>query len=528
MEKIDLQDFLFNAEPTRRQLLKYHSDKHKKYKIQVFRNHSFELIEHLMAAYLDYADLGVDICYSAYDDSFSFSDFEAEAHLYILWIDSERYKDKSISFLQESISRIRLLTDKNILLIPLGMHVDLKESGVAVWNIDEIAEEVGADYVEERYLEASGTRLSGRAQLVCARELGLRYIPQLLLPPIKAIVVDLDNTLYEGVLGEDGINGITLTDSHKSLQERLKNYAQKGVFLAVISKNEEEDVTNLFAKRKDFPLEKSDFTCIFASWDRKSENLRNLLGELRISSESVLFIDDNVGEIKDVLDEYPRISVIQAKDDAKITQTVLMNFPRLNMDLLSNDFVNRKDDLNANATREEIKNTTQSFEDYVSSLKTKLSFSINDLEKVKRISELANKTNQFIFSYKRYSENQIEKLMKNTDSCVVSVNLSDRLSDSGMIAVCVGKADKNEIIIEEVFLSCRSLGRGLEEWIIKGAIQLICEFFMSQNVQIMFVRGERNAPAEKFVKEYLTDFVGCTRKFQYNMSEISAETIINR
>ena len=122
-------------------------------------------------------------------------------------------------------------------------------------------------------MKFSGTKLSSLTCIEVSKDLGLNYIPSLLKPNLKGIIVDLDNTLYKGVLGEDGIEGITLTLGHKNLQNSLKKLKDQGFFLCVASKNNEQDVIDLFKKREDFPLSLNDFTKVYANWNSKSESI---------------------------------------------------------------------------------------------------------------------------------------------------------------------------------------------------------------------------------------------------------------
>ncbi|MEG7382016.1 HAD-IIIC family phosphatase, partial [Bacillus subtilis] len=133
------------------------------------------------------------------------------------------------------------------------------------------------------------------------------------------MIVDLDNTLYKGVLGEDGVQGVELTQGHIVLQRHLKLFSQQGLFLGIASKNDEIDVRKLLEERVDFVLKPDDFAYIKASWNDKAESIQEIADLLNIHSSSLLFIDDNLGEIVSVLERHPDIKTIWAQDDAEIT-----------------------------------------------------------------------------------------------------------------------------------------------------------------------------------------------------------------
>ena len=167
-------------------------------------------------------------------------------------------------------------------------------------------------------------------------------------------------------------------------------------------------------------------------------------------------------------------------------------------------------------------------EDYLKSLGVHLTFSINVKTQVPRIAELSNKTNQFIFNYKRYTASEVENIMDSANGAVVSVSLKDKLSDSGIIGTCVLKKNDNKAIVEECFVSCRALGRGLDEAIILGAIQRGITFLNIDRIYVEFKKGDRNLPAEKFYKEYFEKQNMTETRFSYEIPRnyIEFETVI--
>ena len=147
----------------------------------------------------------------------------------------------------------------------------------------------------------------------------------------------------------------------------------------------------------------------------------------------------------------------------------------------------------------------------------KLVFHIDDPAQIDRISELSKKTNQFIFNYKRYSPSDIEYLMRLNDSVVIAVQLSDKLSESGLIAVCTGKKIDDYLEVQECFVSCRALGRGIDEAIVLGMISYMQETLNVANIKVQFQKGERNLPAEKFVTKYLCAYLEQPSGFSYSV-----------
>lgn len=512
---LDLQKFLFETKPSRRELLGYRPRREKTYRVQVFRNHSFELIEHTLGAYLDYAGLGIAFSYSGYDDSLSFLELDPASDLALIWVDLTRYQaGNPADFLRERIVQLRMQFSGPILAVPLGGELPVRLPGTEVFSLSGIAAELGDAFLDERAQAASGTRLSGKAMLAAARALGLQWLPAMLRPALKAVVVDLDNTLYQGVLGEDGIGGVVLTPGHRRLQETLKALSGGGFFLCAVSKNDAGDVDALFDARTDFPLRKEDFTQILASWEEKADSIERLAKLLNIHPDSMVFVDDNIGELTAVRLAFPSIRVLHAWEDGGLTGAALREFPGLRKLRRSDEDGKRKQDVQANARREELRRQL-SPEEYIRSLSIRLKLSCDLLPQAARVAELARKTNQFIFAYRRYGEADIEFRMSSGDYAVVTVSLADRLSDSGLVGVCVGRAETDYAAIEECFISCRALGRGIDDVIVLGAMDAVMRRLKKDKVRVSFQQGERNLPAQRFVEQHLSAYLEQPREFRF-------------
>ncbi|EHC5633086.1 HAD-IIIC family phosphatase, partial [Campylobacter coli] len=476
--------------------------------------------------YLFYSKINADFIYSNYDDSFSFNELDQEADMLIFWVDLDRYKENAINFVLQRLEVLQKQYHKPILLVPTMSSELFSNRRFYYCSLEDIKDCLEGDFFDKRLEKFTGTSLSDKACLKIAKKIGLKYIPALLRPNLKAIVVDLDNTLYQGVLGEDGINGIVLTPGHRRLQEMLKEKKQEGYFLSIASKNNLDDVQKLFTFRDDFPLQMDDFSYVMANWECKANSIQKIISKLNINVDSVLFIDDNASEILSVLSVFDTCNFILASEDANKTCDILADYPRL-LKLRTNieDSIRQKDIL-ANEMREQIKKT-MSNEEYLKSLEICITYNFNNKNQTSRISELANKTNQFIFNYKRYSENEILSRMEDDRYIVASVELKDKLSNSGIIGVCVGYIEEQVLTLEECFVSCRALGRGLDDLIILGCIEKMMKKANVFKLKVLFSKGERNLPAEKFIQEKLQDYTIKPYIFSYNhISDFVKVTII--
>lgn len=500
---MNLQSFLFDQQPNRRQLMDYTAQEIKEYKVFVYRNHSFELIDHTIAPYLDYAHIGIEFSYSGYDDSLSFVDLPENSDMMILWLDMKRYTHSNIEqFISDRLDALCRIYTKPILFIPLDWNGSVDNPRISLYTMDEILSSLGEKAFDIRMEPYTGTRLSQAALTQISRQLGLQVLPSMIYPPLKAVIVDLDNTLYQGVLGEEKPQGLVLTEGHFHLQQKLHDLGEQGFFICAASKNDPRDVEELFRVREDFPLKRQDFTKMAVSWNPKAQAISELAAALNIGIDSMLFIDDNSGEINAVMNAHPQIYTLLAYEDGEKTLRVLNEYPRMKKSSISQEDKLRKTDIQANEARKNLRESL-SVEEYLKSIEVNLAFAINDPDQKQRVSELAQKTNQFIFNYKRYSVADIEEIISDPECAVITVTLSDRLSDSGIIGVACARYIKEQKIIriEECFVSCRALGRGLEDSIVLGMIEAACRHFECRHVSVLFRKGERNVPAEQYLQK---------------------------
>lgn len=496
-----IENALFSEMPNRLQIMSV-TPKSVRHNFRVFihRNHSFEMIANVLNKFLGYSSIEANIEFSSYDDSITIRDV-VDSDLNILWLDLNRYnKDNINDFLKDKLQELRSKTNSHILLAYTGCDKELTFDiqSVTCLNINKLVSSLGEkafDYVKEKY---SGTILSSKSSMLIAQYLGLRFIPSVLLPSLKAVVVDLDNTLYSGILGEDGLENLK---PYNEFQKYLKNLKEQGFMLAVASKNEEADVLDMFEKRTDFILRKEDFTVIKANWNLKSDNIKEIVSKMNIGFDSVLFIDDNIAEIESVSAVIPDIKTILFKNE-KENIRILDLYPGLIKTSISNEDKLRSNDIQANEERQQLA-TELTPEEYFKKLEMEITLSVNNKSNLKRISELLNKTNQFILTYKRYNEIESDKLMSHKDSCIITAAMKDKLSDSGIIAIGVFK-NENGLVLDELTISCRALGRNIEDIIVQKMFLLAKDNLKIKNDKILinYKKGQRNLPALNWLEKF--------------------------
>ncbi len=474
----------------------------------IWRNHAFEPLEPLATPYFAYRGWQVNFQISGYDDALLFS-ARQEADAEILWLDSQRFLTKIhftewIQWLEERLWALRTTTTAPILLMTWGR--DGRQAGslqsladrlpaVFFADMEAICTEAGVSLLDPRSATLAGTPVSKTAQVILARKLACHWLPGILLPPVKAVVLDLDNTLHAGVLAEDGIEGVQLTAGHVDLQCYLKSLCERGVFLALASRNERSDVEALFTQRQDYPLRWDDFSAIEVSWDDKAAAIERIAQVLRIAPDTVLFVDDNPGELTSVVMRLPQMHVLHAQADACLTQQAIRYYPGLWRWKIESEDAKRINDLKANAKRESLLVSSANPVEYFQSLQVTLAYHYDSKEQLSRLADLCVKTNQFNLALRRFNQAELATLMERDDACVASVRLTDRLADSGVIAIIAAERREESLVVEELCVSCRALGRCLEDAIVLMALRDMSIAVGCRELVFHVQHGSRNQPA---------------------------------
>jgi FkbH-like protein len=512
LDRAAWQPVLFNA-PNRAELLDCIPQwECRKIRVRVHRNHGFEPVSSGAGAFAAWNRYAFDWILGGYDDTLSF-DLPGEADVELIWLDVARLSnlaDAAVGgWLAGRVRALRATTANPILVLawPLSQRNvdDLDASGIAgvhVADLHGLAASLEGRWLEPRTASISGTRLGNRACLAIARELACCWLPAAIAPSsVKAVAVDLDDTLYRGVLGEDGAAGIELTAGHQRLQERLVRFRRDGGLLALVSRNEPEDVARLFADRGDFPLRFDDFSVVEASWDDKGIAVERVAQGLHIGTDAVVYIDDNPGELLAVALATAAVTV-HARPDGAETEAALSHVAGLFRWRASREDALRASDLRADDVRQRLADEAVSAEDYWRGLRVRLSYYVGRRADLPRLAELVSKTNQFNLSLRRSSEAQIARRLDERPSNVIAIGLADRLSDSGIVAAVVGAHDGRVLRVEEACVSCRALGRRLEDVMLTQALLLLAGEAPADHVVFAVAKGERNEPARRWLARY--------------------------
>lgn len=282
----------------------------------------------------------------------------------------------------------------------------------------------------------------------------------------KSIACDLDNTLWAGVIGDDGVQGIQLGEESPSgraftaLQRYLKLVSQTGVLLNVNSKNEAEIAKSGFS-RPESVLHEEDFICFTANWQPKDENLAQMASQLNLLPESFVFLDDNPAEREIVRRRFPQTAVPELTEPEHYVRT-LARSGYFEVTSLSADDKKRSEMYRENAQRAQAQAAFSDYSDYLRSLEMKAVIAPFDTAHAARITQLMNKTNQFNLTTRRYTDAEVSACMSDGNTLTLYASLADRFGDNGIVSALIGRVQDGILTIEEWVMSCRVFKRDLE------------------------------------------------------------------
>ncbi len=283
----------------------------------------------------------------------------------------------------------------------------------------------------------------------------------------KGFVLDLDNTLWGGVVGDDGVEGIKIGpeesqgQAYSEFQTYLKKHKDMGLLLNIASKNDEENaIAGL--KHPYSVLTSEDFLVIKANWNPKDDNIINIANEINILPESLVFVDDNPAERHLVKENIKNISAPEIDEVQNYIRTIDHN-GYFEMTSLSEDDMKRNQMYKENVARDSLKNSFTDYGDYLKSLEMVGEFGAFDPMYISRIAQLTNKSNQFNLTTKRCSVEEIENISQDDRYITVSGKLIDRFGDNGIVTVVMGEQENDICHIRLWLMSCRVLKRDMEQ-----------------------------------------------------------------
>jgi len=382
--------------------------------------------------------------------------------------------------------------------------------GVYVLDYDGLQARHGRKHWQDdrKYLMAR-LPVSGVNLIHVAQE-WLRFLAPISGKVAKAVVVDLDNTLWGGVIGEDGMTGIKLGPdypgaAYQALQRALLDLTRRRILLAICSKNNPEDAMEALEKHPGMVLRPADFAAMRISWNEKVLGLREIASELNIGIDSLAFLDDNPVEREAVRASLPEVTVIDLPEDPFDYASVVQQCPVLQRLSISTEDQMRTAFYAGQREREHSEQLFQSKEDFFRYLEQKVEIAPVSPETLARVAQLTQKTNQFNLTTQRYNEQQIMDLSSRGWQ-VLSIRVHDRFGDQGLVGVSIAhdehSHDEQAICeIDTFLLSCRVIGRTVETALL-SVLTDIARKRGNNRVKGCFLPTKKNAPARNFYSEH--------------------------
>ncbi len=287
--------------------------------------------------------------------------------------------------------------------------------------------------------------------------------------PKKVVVLDLDNTLWGGVVGDDGLEGIVIGDTSpraeafKSFQQYLKTLPERGILLAVSSKNDEDKALEPFEKHPEMVLRRNDFVSFKANWKPKSDNIREMARELNLGLDSFVFIDDNPAEIEIVRQFAPEVTGILLGPDPSLYTREVMEARLFEPRAITAEDAERSELYRQEAGRQALESSFADMDSYLKSLFMTATIAEFRAVDVPRIAQLIGRSNQFNLTTHRRSEAEVQQVMNDPAYCSFTLRLEDRFGDYGLVAIVIGRVDGEVFHVDTWLMSCRVLKRQVEE-----------------------------------------------------------------
>jgi FkbH-like protein len=341
-----------------------------------------------------------------------------------------------------------------------------------------------------------------------------RVIHRISIPAPKVIVLDCDQTLWSGVCGEDGAHGVVLDPARLALQEFFLARQRAGLLLCIASRNSEADVRAVFELRNEMPLRLEHFAATRIDWGSKSESLRSLAGELGVGLDTFVFVDDDPVVCAEVEAAHPEVVTLQLPAESEAIERFLDSVWALDLRAATKEDAQRTAAVQANTQRDAVRERAPTFAEFLASLELHVRIAPARQEDLARVAQLTQRTNQFNTTTVRRTQADIERLLRSVEREVVTVHVTDRFGDYGLVGVAIygcgaNELEANALVVDALMLSCRVLGRGVEHQLLAWLGSRAFDRGLAR-VDIAFAATPKNAPVEDFLEHVGTAYARTT------------------
>lgn len=283
----------------------------------------------------------------------------------------------------------------------------------------------------------------------------------------KCLVLDLDNTLWGGVLGEDGLDGISLSPTYPgsaylAFQREILNLQRRGVLLAIASKNNLADVEEVFVRHPHMILKRHHFAAVQIHWNAKADSLEEIARQINIGLEHIVFVDDNPAECEEVARRLPMVTTIMLPKEPESFVRALLEEGLFDTITVSTEDRRRGELYRQREQAEMLRQSSASLEEFYRNLEMEVAFAPVDKTTLARSAQLTQKTNQFNITTLRFSESDLADRLKRPEWLLITVKVSDRFGDQGIVGLMMAQVHGGALEIETFLLSCRVIGRKIE------------------------------------------------------------------
>jgi len=364
-----------------------------------------------------------------------------------------------------------------------------------------VIEHGASNLIDERmfYLAKSHWSLKGLKELSL---LYYRYLNAFQGKRKKCVVLDLDNTLWGGIIGDDGIENIKLSNDGEGkafydFQRELLKLYNRGILLAINSKNTEEIVLETMNKHPYMLLKPEHFISIKVNWNNKAQNMKEIADEINIGLDSLVFLDDSEFEREVVSNQFPEIYIPELPKDFSEYPNFIRKLDVFDFLSLTVDDLKRNKMYKANIQRDHLLKSTINIEDFYYSLNMIASVGEIDDFQIPRIAQMTQKTNQFNLRTKRYTDSDIKKFKVNPDYKVYYLSLADKFGDNGVVGTAIIQIKDSTAFIDSFIFSCRALGRTAETALLNYIITDLSELKLKKLIG-EFIPTKKNMPCKDF------------------------------
>lgn len=501
------------------QLYKSNKTKILKKRILVFRSYSCELLEKTIFVKGIEEEIDTEVSFGVYNQYYqeilTLNENQEDADVFLILINIEDFyknflieileKNKSEKIINEVVDNffnllhlLRSKTKKTIITktferpfnTPKFTYNEVNKNGVEniineinskillkameldniyIINSNRIINNIGTENVFDLKMLSIAKNPYTIKYYNCLSDKIINILKNLYYTRKKCIVVDLDNTLWGGVVGEDGYDKVKIGFYEKEIQNQLLYYHKTGVLLAIASKNNEKDGYEVFNKRNEMVLKENDFIVKKINWEHKYINIINISKELNIGLESMIFIDDSKYECDYVKKMIPEIEVVCLDGTKGENLEKVCSLKGIDFLKLTNEDLGKNKIYKENVKREKFSMEFDNIETYLKSLKMNVLVELMSQKNISRVVQLINKTNQFNLTTKRYTEDELQT-MENKGFKIFTIAVDDKFGDNGLVGVCICRPINEKIEIDTFLLSCRVLKRNIENKFIEFLI----------------------------------------------------------